>query len=746
MRLLRAVLLAAVIFIAGGAHAGHELTFYPSFYPQEITLRLVDPRAGAALLAKNALHAYVGADPFAGSKAPAHIMQAESLAALVVLRFHASARLSAISSGRCATGAAVAKALTSVKSDLVVHPYPVTPFHADYLIHADLAENALRWMEQEKSSPSLKVRVAPRWTPTLTRAGIKVSDVGADATLETIDVAALVDASTDPAWSRTGWMQAYVVYADGMTNDIARRAADKTFEQRTATLLSGGERAGLERELVLRLVRHGCERVPIGYTLRREPLNNEYSAGVENVAWDVQRGLNSPMFLRTVKLKDFPWNGWLALGVDDKAAAAWNPLGGFSDPAGRLVWAALADPPLLPEPRGDGWIDNRVRVVSHTATGPVDVPSDALVVDRSTGTLGPAGSGLTAGTRLVYRVLASKFHDETKMGAPDVLHALGATFRLGAKDPVVARATAQLRRELVAVRVVKTDTEVQDLGELQVIRDVPVVEIYLNRAIEADSAVAIAPPWTATPWELTALIEAAVDRGYGALSEAEAKRRGVAWLDIVRDPRLHARLATLAADLERQAFVPETLRGLVTVDQARQRWAALRRFARAKRHFLVTNGPYRLEKWSADTIVLSVFRDFSYPLGVGAFDRYALPLRAWPTRVERRGDRLEIEADVETITKAERTITLVREPFRPAPAGERMRRPTLGVRYVVMRTLGGLGGSPVAAGTSEELDGGKLVVDLKGLERGTYRVMLALALDHNFVSPQVKVIPYRVPD
>ena len=62
------------------------------------------------------------------------------------------------------------------------------------------------------------------------------------------------------------------------------------------------------------------------------------------------------------------------------------------------------------------------------------------------------------------------------------------------------------------------------------------------------------------------------------------------------------------------------------MEQARQRWAALRRFARARGHLLVTNGPYRLDKWTNDTVVLQVFRDFSYPLGVGVYDRYALPL------------------------------------------------------------------------------------------------------------------------
>ena len=71
-------------------------------------------------------------------------------------------------------------------------------------------------------------------------------------------------------------------------------------------------------------------------------------------------GFSSPMFLRTVKLKDFPWNGWLLLGIDGRPQAAWNPIAGFTDRFGRLMWSTAADPALLPEPYGSAWMINRV--------------------------------------------------------------------------------------------------------------------------------------------------------------------------------------------------------------------------------------------------------------------------------------------------------------------------------------------------------------------------------------------------
>ena len=66
------------------------------------------------------------------------------------------------------------------------------------------------------------------------------------------------------------------------------------------------------------------------------------------------------MFLRTVKLKDFPWNGWLQLGVPERAGAAWNPVAGFTDPFGRLMWSAIADPAAIPSPNDATWMLNRI--------------------------------------------------------------------------------------------------------------------------------------------------------------------------------------------------------------------------------------------------------------------------------------------------------------------------------------------------------------------------------------------------
>src|SRR5262245_65994596 len=97
-------LLAAMALAASDARAGHELPFYPGYYPQEIRLETVAPATAGPLLAKSALHAYVGDDPFAGRKVPANVGSADSLGGYVVVTLNAKSSALASTERRCEAG------------------------------------------------------------------------------------------------------------------------------------------------------------------------------------------------------------------------------------------------------------------------------------------------------------------------------------------------------------------------------------------------------------------------------------------------------------------------------------------------------------------------------------------------------------------------------------------------------------------------------------------------------------------
>jgi hypothetical protein len=177
---------------------------------------------------------------------------------------------------------------------------------------------------------------------------------------------AVVNGWIGPPWLRQGWFQADLLLGDALIDPQAKTRSAADFARlTTGDYEDAAERVNLERDLV-GLLSGGCHKTVAGYTVRRNYFNDDYSAGIENVTYDAISGFASPMFLRTAKLKDFPWNGWLGLGTDARPAAAWNPVAGFTDNFGRLMWSALGDPAVLPAPNDSGWTINRIADVTAT--------------------------------------------------------------------------------------------------------------------------------------------------------------------------------------------------------------------------------------------------------------------------------------------------------------------------------------------------------------------------------------------
>ena len=145
--------------------------------------------------------------------------------------------------------------------------------------------------------------------------------------------------------------------------------------------------------------------------------------------------------------------------------------------------------------------------------------------------------------KIVYRVSASAFQDGTEMEPADLVYPYALAFRWGEGgpgrptfDPHIAAATRLLRDRLAGVRVLRVDERELRIADLTFRYRSPVVEVHLNSlSSDEDENALIAPPWSSVPWHVLALMEAAVERNIAAFSEAEAARRGVPWLDLVRD-------------------------------------------------------------------------------------------------------------------------------------------------------------------------------------------------------------------
>ena len=756
--------LAVGILVAGGqGGAGHSVGHFPSYYPDEIRIDAIDPAAAGKGLVDETLHAYVGAEPIFAGPVPSHVKSVRSLGSFLVLTFNTTSAPFASVESRCAVARGMLAALREEKSrGFVFHPYPVTPYHADYLHHVDRVEAAQAAVVRAlASAASTNVGAKGRLAEAIVRARWGLSAGRADITLEEVTLDDLLAGTgaqlsgwSGPPWVKEGWFQAHRLLAPGL-GTAPRRAADETYERLIrGDTLNLEEHADVERGLVAALT-DGCERVVVGYVLNEEFINEAYPTGAENIAYDVIRGLNAPIFFRTAKLKEYPWNGKLHVAVRDRSRAAWNPVAGFTDAMGRLIWSAVGDPAMIQIPFNASWMPNRVQAEVTTLAGQsggIRLPADALRPEPGTGALQRVDARTFGSAKVVYEVLASPFEDGTEMEVADLLYPFVFAYRWGAisglgdnaHEPRLEPVLAALQERLVGLKVVRVERSTHDIAEgLKVIQKTPVLEVYLRNAPGDDRQLAaLAPPWSTVPWHLLALMEVAVERGIAAFSESEAKRRGLPWLDLVRDPAQLAKLRMLIKEFAHSGYRPAALEMLVGPEDAKARWGLLDKFVEARDHLLVTNGPYRLKEWKPDSVVLEAVRDVTYPLGFGTFDRFVNPPKAVIETVTRDVGGITVRADAEMVLRMGREYRLVKEPLLRTTA-----RGTDRLLVVSRYLLVGPDGTVLKVDKMQWNEDGRFTIKLPArLPPGQYTVILAVYLDGNSMLPSAKLLRFRVGD
>src|SRR5262245_61956763 len=219
MNRLAAVLLvlgaAAIVTVARG---GHELPIYPSFYPHEIEIRSLAPEEAAQPLRDGKIQAYMGR--LGLSAAPsADIGPVESLGSFIVVRTNPGSARIRDDAAACGIVGTIMRGLAA-QSDFVPHPYPVTPFHGDYLHHADLAAAAAaRFSQPTAHSGDLKIAARgglaqshPDWSARETDWDAEVTEI--DAAELVASAMFTVDGWLAPRWVRTGWFHAERLLAD----------------------------------------------------------------------------------------------------------------------------------------------------------------------------------------------------------------------------------------------------------------------------------------------------------------------------------------------------------------------------------------------------------------------------------------------------------------------------------------------------------------------------------------------------
>ncbi len=344
---------------------------------------------------------------------------------------------------------------------------------------------------------------------------------------------------------------------------------------------------------------------------------------------DLAAGFATDIWAYTIKLKD-KIGGTVKIGNSEVLIDPWNPVDPSDWTYDRVIMDVTLDRVCLPDPfTGLYWpqriVNATVMVPEGTpitktldwvelrfVPGLIEVPTDAWFdYDAKERKIVTAPEGTYAKAKVIVNygdILGKiKYHDGTTMSLADWVFSFILTFdRAKPESPVYDEAYIP---DFEAFREVFCGMKILSTSPL-------VIEYYTNLTyLDAEwLAYDVAEDfYPSIPWHVTAIGWLADSKKLLAFSADKADKLKVEWANYIAGPSLRVLEEQLDEALK-TGFIPykEVLGKYVTVDEAKARYKALKKWYEDKGHFWVGSGPFYLERadYTAHQAVLRAFREF----------------------------------------------------------------------------------------------------------------------------------------
>ncbi|MEN3010830.1 MAG: ABC transporter substrate-binding protein [Candidatus Bipolaricaulaceae bacterium] len=422
--------------------------------------------------------------------------------------------------------------------------------------------------------------------------------------------------------------------------ELAQKLAQRayaTLEERTALMVEALAEAMRDSSQIWLAVRLAC------YPRSRDL----------ELAVDLAAGLSTGVWART--LRSLSGKDTVRLALPTLLAAPLNPVAGSFTAYDQTVIRATVDPAFLPDPYNGLYIPvdvERAEVVvregrpvqassAWLALRPapeIPVPPEAWLAwdpekERfwTVGELFPQGLAAQARVTLRYRpdLWEKTWHDGSRLSPGDFLLRFVLLWdRAHPSSPLYDESAvpgAEALRQHFRGLLVRS-------------WDPLVVEVYTDflaldaEWIAAEAAKLFHPAheYGPGPWHVLALLIRAEAQGRLSMSSAKAQARKTEWASLLSGPSLAVLQETLVRCAE-EAFLPYPglLGRFVPQEEVRARYAALARWAAAKGHFWVGNGPYFVDLVKPVEKILVLRRGKELHPDPGRWAGYAQPRIPW---------------------------------------------------------------------------------------------------------------------
>jgi peptide/nickel transport system substrate-binding protein len=315
-------------------------------------------------------------------------------------------------------------------------------------------------------------------------------------------------------------------------------------------------------------------------------------------------------------------NNTLNVGVKQIYQGAWNGVAGCSDIYCTYVLSLISDPATFRNPYLGEVIPLRAVWTNISTAGPLNktaVDPRAIVWNTSIQRWVEVGDQASSTSAVTFELIYSNWQNGEPMTKADVLYSMYFPAEWGTvtgdndttSDPEY---TAQAQVVLPLLKGVKflADNSLTSFVDLWHFDDKEIADF--------------ASVWSSSPWEIMAAAERLVVDGKFAFSRSEATVRNVDWLSLIIPSHADA-ISQELKKMRAEEFIPNSLQGIVTKQQAIQRYDATIQWITQHRHAIIGNGPFILDYYdpSARVIKLLSFSDKTYPFKKGFWSQYEVP-------------------------------------------------------------------------------------------------------------------------
>jgi peptide/nickel transport system substrate-binding protein len=423
-----------------------------------------------------------------------------------------------------------------------------------------------------------------------------------------------------PGRGNPGWWQ----YSNKTLDDITQKLVKLNFTSRE-------ERTRLDREAVIQGIQ---ESVRLFIAQTKEPY--VASSSVKGLVNDFGSGITGRFSLIDAKPDD---RNILNVGVKQLSQGAWNNVEGFQDAYSTTIAAPLSDPAIFRDPYLGTVVPMRNNWTEIVTKGPfssLTVSPDAIKWDPFSSHWKQVGDNQTSKSKITYKILYSDWHNGIPMDKNDLLYSYYFGFEWGTDtskgnttdltvDPEFTPTTSAVLPTAKGIKFLTNDT----------------VESYVDVwHYDKGEIASYGTMWAAEPWEITAAQERLVEAGKLSFSRSGAVEKGVDWLSLI-NPQHAEMIREELQKMKDEHFIPPALKGLVSIDNAINRYDASMKWISDHHHAVISNGPFYLDTFNAEGHVATIkaFRDSTYPFSKDYWSfRFGEPKIASIESVDSHGD------------------------------------------------------------------------------------------------------------